>query len=168
MLQLQGVEDDHVVDAVEKLWAEVLPERLHHRLAGPGFVRSQLLDQVRSDVAGHHDDGVLEVDGAALAVRQAAVFEDLQQHVEDIGVGFLDLVEEDHGIRPAPDRFRKLAAFLVTDISRRRTDQARSGELLHVFRHVEADHGLLVVEEKLGQGSGQLGFANARWAQEYE
>ena len=44
---------------------------------------------------GHDDDRVLEIDGAALAVGDAAVVEHLQQHVEDVVVRFLDLVEED-------------------------------------------------------------------------
>ena len=40
--------------------------------------------------------------------------------------------------------------------------------LLYVLRHVEADQGVLVVEEELGQGAGQLGFAHAGWPQEEE
>ena len=38
---------------------------------------------------------LLEVDRAALAVGQAPVVHHLQQHVEDVGVGLLDLVEQD-------------------------------------------------------------------------
>jgi hypothetical protein len=51
----------------------------------------------RADVAGHDDDGVLEVDRAALAVGQAAVVEQLEQHVEDVRVRLLDLVERTPG-----------------------------------------------------------------------
>ena len=35
-------------------------------------------------------------DGPALAVGQPAVVEHLEQDVEDVGVGLLDLVEQDH------------------------------------------------------------------------
>jgi len=38
--------------------------------------------------------------------------------------------------------------------------------LLHVFGHVDANHGALVVEEKFGKGAGEFGFADAGWAQE--
>ncbi len=38
-------------------------------------------------------------DTATLAVGQAAVVEHLQQDVEDVGVGLLHLVEQDHGVR---------------------------------------------------------------------
>ena len=40
--------------------------------------------------------------------------------------------------------------------------------LLHVLAHVDADHGLLVVEQELGQRAGQLGLADAGGAQEDE
>ena len=40
--------------------------------------------------------------------------------------------------------------------------------LLHVLAHVDADDGPLVVEEKLGQGPGQLGLADPGRAEEQE
>ena len=40
--------------------------------------------------------------------------------------------------------------------------------LLHVFRHVHAGDGGLVVEQEVGQGLGQLGLAHARGAEEEE
>ena len=55
------------------------------------------LDQMRADVARHHDHRVLEIHRAALAVGQAAIVEHLQQHVEDVRVGFFHLVEQQHG-----------------------------------------------------------------------
>ena len=50
-------------------------------------------------------DGVFEIDGAALAVGDAAVVEHLEEDVEDLGMGFFDLVEEDDGIGLAADGF---------------------------------------------------------------
>ena len=55
-----------------------------------------LHDLMRAEVARHHDDGVLEVHRAALAVGEAPVVEHLQQHVEDVRVRLLDLVEQEH------------------------------------------------------------------------
>src|ERR1051326_6010038 len=54
-----------------------------------------------------------------------------------VGVRLFDLVEEHDRIRPATHRLRKLPAFLVANVSRRRTDQSRRGELFHVLRHVD-------------------------------
>ena len=47
-------------------------------------------------IRGHDDDGVLEVGGTALVVGQTAIVENLQQDVEDIGMGLLDFVEQQH------------------------------------------------------------------------
>jgi hypothetical protein len=48
-----------------------------------------------AEVRRHHDHRVGEVDRAALAVGQPPVVHQLQQHVPDLGVGLLDLVEQD-------------------------------------------------------------------------
>jgi hypothetical protein len=45
-------------------------------------------------------------DRAALRVGEAPVVEDLQQRVEDVGVGLLDLVEQDDRVRLAAGRPR--------------------------------------------------------------
>ena len=87
-----------------------------------------------------HDQRVAEVDRAALAVGQAAVVEHLQQHVEHVRVRLLDLVEQDHLVGPPPHRLGQRAALLVADIAGRRADQPRDRVLLHVLRHVDADH----------------------------
>src|SRR5580700_2406649 len=80
----------------------------------------------------------------------------------------LDFVEEDDGVGAAADRFRELAAFVVTDVAGRRADEAGDSVPLHVLGHVEADHGLLVVEEELGEGAGGFGFADAGGPEEDE
>ena len=80
----------------------------------------------------------------------------------------LDLVEQDHLIRPAPDRFRQHAAFLVADIAGRRADEAGDGVLLHELAHVDAHHRRLVVEQERGQRLGQLRLADAGGAEEHE
>ena len=120
-----------------------------------------LLDHLAADVAGHHDDRVREIDGAALAVGQAAVVEHLQQHVEHVAMGLFDFVEQHHAVRPAADRFGQLAPFFVADVARRGADQAADVVLLHELAHVDADHGVLVVEQHLGQRLAEFGFADA-------
>ena len=104
---------------------------------------------------------IAEVDGVALPVGQTAVVEHLQQDVEHVRMRLLDLVEQDDLIGPPPHRLGERAAFVVTDIARRRADQARDRMLLHVFRHVDADQRVLVVEQIVGQRLGQLGLADA-------
>ncbi len=103
-----------------------------------------------------------------MAVREPAIVQHLEQHIEDIVVGFLDLVEEHNAIRTAADRFAELAAFFVAHITRRRADKSRDGVLLHVLAHVNAHHGVLVVEQEFGQGASGFGFAPAGRAKKNE
>ena len=168
VVALERVEDDDVVDAVQELGAEVLAQRLHHLVANRVVRAARGGDRLAAEVGRHDDDRVLEVDRAPLAVGQAAVVEQLQQDVEHVRVRLLDLVEEEHAVGTAANRLGELAALLVADVSRRRADQPGHGVLLHVFRHVDADHRLLVVEQELGERASQLGLADAGGAQEDE
>src|SRR5262249_11508499 len=114
------------------------------------------------------DHAVFEVDRTALAVGEAPIVEHLEEHVPDVLMRLLDLVEENDRIRPAPDGLGELPAFVVADVAGRRADEARDGVLLHVFAHVEANHGALVVEEELGEGPRKLRFADAGRSEKQE
>ena len=139
------MEDDHFVDPIQELRPELDSERVRHRglhrlVRLVAFVAAGRSDGRTADVAGHDHDRVLEVDGPALAVGQAAVVEDLEQDIEHVGMGLLDLVEEDHLVGPPTDGLGQLAALLVADVAGWRADQSRDGELLHVLAHVDAGH----------------------------
>ena len=78
----------HLVYAVEELRAEVRLQHLPNpRLDLPDVLGAQ--DEVRAEVARHEDDGVPEVHDAPLPVGEPAVVENLQEHVEDVGMGLL-------------------------------------------------------------------------------
>ncbi len=83
-------------------------------------------------------------------------------------MSLFDLIEQDHRIRAPSHRLGQLAALFVADVSRRRADQARDGVPLLILRHVDANHGPLVVEQELRQRSRQLGLADTRRSQEDE
>src|SRR5579885_3040422 len=68
----------------------------------------------------------------------------------------------------APDLFGQLAAFLITDVAGRRTDEARDVEFFHVFAHVQVNERLGVAEHLFSQGFGQQRFADAGGAQQQE
>ena len=121
-----------------------------------------------SDVGSHDEDRVATVHRAALGIREPPVVQDLKQDVEDLGVGLLHLVEEHHGVRMPAQGLGELAALLVPDVAGRRADETGDGVLLHVFGHVQADHGLLAVEEFGGQGLGELGLADPGGTEEQE
>ena len=90
----------------------------------------------------------------------------MQQHIEYIRVSLFDFIEQDHTVRAAANRFGQLAAFLVADVSWRRSNQAADGVLFLVFAHIDADHGVFIIEHEFGQGARQFGLAYTGRAEE--
>src|SRR5438552_768992 len=101
---VQRLEDDGRVDPVQELRPEealhlfldallhALVSRRYVRVVSPFSLRAEAerglaLQQLLREVARHDDDGVAEVDAAPLGVCEPAFVEDLQQHVEHLGVG---------------------------------------------------------------------------------
>jgi hypothetical protein len=87
------VEDHHVVHPVQELGAEVavqlpLDPLLHLSQAALSMAGPGLQDVLAPDVRGHDDDRVPEVHGAPLGVGEAAVVQDLEEDVEDLGWAF--------------------------------------------------------------------------------
>ena len=92
------MEQDGFVDAVEELGAEMclsISLTAASTSHSGASLHASFWISWRADVAGHDDDGVLEIHGAALAVGEPAVVEDLKQHVEHIAMGLFDFVEQD-------------------------------------------------------------------------
>ena len=125
-------------------------------------------DRRAGQIAGHHDHGVAEINGAALGIGEPAVIQHLQQQVEHIGMGLLHFIEKQHRIGPATHGLRELPPFLVTDVARRSTDQPGHGVPLHELAHVEANQRLLFIKQRPRQRLRQLGLADAGRPQEQE
>ena len=138
---------------------------LRHRLFA---IKEVLLNDRRTDVARHDDDGILEIDRPPLPIRQASVVQHLKQDVENIVVGLFNFVEKHHAVGTAANRFTELPAFLITHVARRRAHQPRHGVFLHVFTHVNPYHRVVVVEKEFRECLGQFGFANASGSHEDE
>ena len=181
LLGSQRVEDDYLVDAVQKLRPETALQGFEHLgLVLGGFTAAFFVshaeperfggcfDVLTADVRGHDDDGVLEIHHLPLPVGEAPVVQYLEKQVEDLGVGFFDLVEKNDAVGPVADGLGDLAALFVAHISRRRTDKARGGVPLHVLGHVDSHQGLLVVEHELGQRPGELRLPDARRPEKHE
>ena len=127
LLAAEPAEDDHLVEPVQELGPEVLAhlveDRAPHELGL--VVRGRGRRAPRSpprrgvpEVRRQDDDRVLEVDRAPLPVGEPPVVEHLEQHVPDVRVRLLDLVEEDHAVRPPAHRLGELPALLVPDVAR--------------------------------------------------
>ena len=103
----------------------------------------------RPGVGGHDQDDVAEVDRLAVVVGQFAVVHDLQQDIEQIGMGLFDFIQQQHGMRVLIHRIGQHAALVEADIARRGADQPGDGVTLHVLGHVETG-------QFNAQGMGQL------------
>ena len=138
----QPVEQDDLVEPVEEFGPEVRPHHFHHLRLDllDAFVLAQPGEILRPQVRRQNDDRIGKIDRATLPVGQPPVVEHLQQHVEHIAVGLLDLVEQYHLVGPPPHRLGQHPAFLITDIARRRADQPRHRMLFHIFGHVDPHH----------------------------
>ncbi len=126
------------------------------------------LNQLRTDITGHDDDGVFEVGYTSFIVGKPAIVKHLQQNVEHIGMGFFDFIEEYNRIGFTPNGFGELSAFVIAYIARRRTYQPANGMTLLVFTHVYAGHGIFVIEQEFAQSLGQFGFSDSGGTQEDE
>ena len=178
ILLRQGVEIDLFVQAVEEFRGKYLAERL----VDQGVLRSrpvfgprgetdaatEILQFPAADVRRQDQDRVLEIDVASRTVRQAAFVQDLQQQVEDVGMGLFHLVEQHDRIRLAADLLAELAALIVTHIARRRPDEAAGGEFLSVFAHIDPDDAVGRIKHILCYLLGQMCLAHTGRPQEEE
>ena len=78
----------------------------------------------------------------------------------------LDFVEQNNGIRTAAHRFGKLSSLFVSNIAWGGAHETADCVALLIFAHVDADHGVLVVEQELGKGLRQFGLARTGGAKE--
>ena len=98
----QRLEHHDFVDTVQEFGFQRLLQKFvefSFRLLEDLFIRHSvrvgivLLNDVRAEVGGHDDDGVLEVGDPAFVVGKSSVIKYLQQDVEYIGVRLFDFVE---------------------------------------------------------------------------
>ena len=88
---VQRIEDNDLINTVDKLRLEELLNRFLLVLLTLFLVRIKRV--LRTKVAGHDDDRILEVNGHTLGIRHPAIIENLQQNVEHIRMRLLDLIE---------------------------------------------------------------------------
>ena len=155
---LQRFEHNDVINTVQ----EFRTEEVHQHLLNLFSVHRALClhNLVAAKVTGHDNQGILEVNDTAFTIGQTAIVQNLQQYVKDICMCLFDFVQQDYAVRMTAYSLCQLTAFIIADVSRRRTDQTRYGMLLHVFAHIDTHHVAFIIKEDLCQGLSQLGFAD--------
>ena len=83
-------------------------------------------------------------------------------------MSLLDLIEKNNAVRFSSNSLCQLSAFLISDISWRRSDQTGHGIFLHVLTHIDTDHILFIVKQCGSQSLGKLCFTNTGWSEEQE
>ena len=110
------------------------------------FLRS--VEFACADVACHYYYRVFETYRSSVTVGESAVFENLQKHIENVGVRLFDFVKEYDRIGFAPYFFGELSAFVKSDEPGRAADEFRHVRLVHIFAHIHADHKVFVAEHR--------------------
>lgn len=126
LLLVERLEHDDFIYTVQELGADGLSQHLHYLVAGGILVDTLLLvlsNELAAKVGSEDYQRILKVDRASFVVGESAVVQYLQEDIEDIGVRFLYLVEQDHAIWFASNGFGKLSSLVVAYISGRRTDE---------------------------------------------
>ena len=95
-----------------------------------------------------------------MGIGKSSVFEYLKQQIEDIAVGFFDLIKQKHAVGHTPYTFGQLSSLVVTDITRRRADKTRNTVLFHIFRHVKSYKKALRTEKLCGKCAAKLCFSD--------
>ena len=86
---IERSEHNRLINTVEELRANRLLQQFHHLLARLLMVNALLLiltNELTTEVRSEDNQGVLEVHRATFVVRQTAIVQHLQQHIEHIGV----------------------------------------------------------------------------------
>ena len=104
----------------------------------------------------------------AKVVRQLPLLQHLQQQVEHIGMGLLDLVQQHHGIGMATHLFRKHSPLLESNVTWRCAHQTAGIVLFHEVAHIHPNQGILAAEEEPSQGLGQQCLSHTSGTQKDE
>gem|GEM_PF-5580403 len=81
-----------------------------------------------------------------------SIIQYLKKDIKHIGMRFFNLVKKKNTVRIPANLLTELSAFIISDISRRRTNQLGYTVFLHIFRHINTDHCLLTSKYRIKVG----------------
>ena len=76
-------------------------------------------------------------------------------------MGLFQFIQENQGVGLPADLLRQLTALPVAHISGRRTHQTRNAVFLHIFAHIQTDHGVAAAVNGCRQRLAQLCLTHA-------
>ena len=179
------VEGDDLVETVQELRGKLLAQALlddgtgmllvtlvHTQTDGATSIETdaatKLFQLPCTGIGGHDNHRVAEIDQTTVAVCQTSLVEHLQQKVEHVAVGFLYLVEQDDGVGVTAHTLGQLTTLLITDVSRRGTNQTRHIEPFRIFAHVDTYQVVGAAKHILGQFLGQVSLTHTCRTEKHE
>ena len=120
-------------------------------------------------VTRHDDYRILEVNLAAIAIRQNTIIQDLQKQVVNVRVSLFNFVQKYDRIRMLAHLFTQLStAIFKAHVSRRSANQTAHAVLFHVFAHVDTDKRILTAKKFLAKDFRKFRLADTRRTEEQE
>src|SRR5437773_1154716 len=83
-----------------------------------------LLKQGGTSIGRDNNNGILEINGHAMRVGETTLVQNLQKQVKDFRMGLLDLIKQNDAVGTTTNGLGQLPSLIITNISRRSTDQA--------------------------------------------
>ena len=108
------------------------------------------------NIGGHNYYRVFKVYRSSLPIGKSAVIQYLKHHVKDIIMVF-SISSKNYRIKYG--RIPLIARLLRIRHSRGSISNYRM--FLLILRHIDPDHGIFIIKEKLGQGPGQLSLSDS-------
>ena len=128
-----------------------------------------MADFTSTGVTRHDDNRILEVDLAAIAIRQNAIVQNLEEQVVNVRMRLFNFIEQHHRIRMLANLFAQLTTTIFkAHISRRSANQAAYAMLFHVFAHVDTHKRIFATEKFLAKHLREFRLTHTRRAQEEE
>src|SRR5215469_14830446 len=105
--------------------SKILSRRLEGFVTGDRTKAQRRLpfDQFGAHVRGHDDNRVPEIDLLAEAIGDFTLLQNLQQQMHHIRMSLFYFIKKHYRVGAPSNRFGKLTAFFVSQVTGRRTDQ---------------------------------------------
>ena len=158
------MEDNKVIEPVDKFWAENLlnsfiDSGLHTLIstvvlglleAKGGFIFYCLSARI-----GRHDEyRIAKINVSPKGVCEPAFFHYLKEHIEDIWMSFFDLIKENNSIRTASNLLSELASLFKSNVSRRSANEAAYVVLFHILTHINRYERVVVPKHEFSKCFG--------------
>ncbi len=101
----EGSIDDDVVDTIDEFRTQVISELPYHHIVqcfhldivdimSTFLLAKEIHNLLRTNVAGHDDNGISKVDSSSFTICESTIIENLKKDIVDIGMSFFYLVKE--------------------------------------------------------------------------